>query len=139
MTARKSKKGHRMNAKRLFSAAVLLMSYFLISCSGGQDYGSLVVKNKSGCTYQAVTAVYVKKAEDTGFALVYSGEIKSGGQCFISLEPEEYSVRIMVTTSALNGIIESDAFYETGYNDFRLLKENDPLYVAFDGRGLYFE
>lgn len=124
-----------MRKNYLFGLAFLLFT----SCSNmmNNDKGSLVVSNNNESYSAIISSVYVKEESSSGYVLVYSGEIENNNSYFIELEKGKYSVRIGVSR-CIEGFKLPETFYTTGYNIYKSLESNG-LYVAFDGKGIFFE
>ncbi len=125
--------------KRFYFSILSLFLLCLCSCKFDADdsKGSLVVRNSSGDADVYISAVYAKDEDASGWQLVWSGKISSGSSEFIELDEGSYSVRIITENSLFEPFLSAQS-YETGYNVYKTLKEDDFLNVEFDGSGIYF-
>lgn len=101
------------------------------------DKGNLCVSNYSKDSNVVITEIYVKEEFSNGFDRVFKGEIPEGEFHFIDLDPGYYAVKITTETKTLSGFPRIKE-YETGYNDYKRLKDKGILKVIFDGKGIYF-
>ena len=119
---------------------MVLMGLALVSCKVNvdDDKGSIAVRNESGNENLVITAVYVMEKGTSGYNLVSTCSVKDGRSQFVEQKSGEYSVKVAVTSYVLD-VPYQVKYYDTGYNNYRKLKEDGFLRVVFDGSGIYFE
>lgn len=117
-----------------FIGAVIFSSCTLQSNS---EYGSLVVLNQSELNKVVIESIYVREKNDSGYNLVWTGELQKYSSQFIELKPGAYSCKIRVKDSC--SIFDRYYFYETGYGIYKHISASDFVNVVFDGNGIYFD
>lgn len=76
---------------------------------------------------------------DSGFYLVYLGEIAPQESRSISLDPGEYSVGVLTKTMVAGEWHPDPDMKDTGHKNYRTIESGMTVTARYDGNGVYFE
>lgn len=122
--------------KRIMIFFVLVFCFISCDVNVESAKGTLIVSNNSDETF-TITEVFVKERYDSGYHLIYTGEILNGKSEFLFLDYGEYSVKISVLENKAD-VYTKKHTYETGYNVYEKITASLSADVIFDGNGIYF-